>query len=445
VLCGWRKLMSWAAGGQAAAVIALARRRTAQARETGRRDLAGHTGDEIAAALTLTGHAARLLLTDAAGLARLPGVHAALSAGAIDPAKAQVFTGELSALRDDHTATVIAGTVLPDAPGLTTGQLRARLRRLILAADPEAAGRRKTDAQNDAGVALWPEASGNACLAGRELPESGALAADRRLTALARWLSDRGAGGSLSQLRAAVFLALLTGQPVQSLLPAWAPATAGPGDPAGPPAPPVSGTISLTLPLASWAGLTGTAGEIAGYGPAAAGTCRDLAALLAGAAGTRWQLILTSPAGQPLATAALAPGQGPPPGPAAISWAATTLRQLDQAGRLDRLEPGPGCSHRRAEDHYRPSPRLRNLLICRNRRCSFPGCRRPAITSDLDHTIPWHLGGITCECNLAPLCRQHHKAKQTPGWHLRQTRPGILTWTTPAGRSYTTTPEPYPV
>jgi len=36
----------------------------------------------------------------------------------------------------------------------------------------------------------------------------------------------------------------------------------------------------------------------------------------------------------------------------------------------------------------------------RQRRCSFPGCRRPAITCDLDHTHPYDKGGRTCECKL---------------------------------------------
>ena len=36
------------------------------------------------------------------------------------------------------------------------------------------------------------------------------------------------------------------------------------------------------------------------------------------------------------------------------------------------------------------------------------------------------------------------RAKQTPGWHLDQPEPGMLTWTLPSGRRYTTAPEPYP-
>jgi hypothetical protein len=198
----------------------------------------------------------------------------------------------------------------------------------------------------------------------------------------------------------------------------------------------VSGTIHLTLPLSAWAGLSDTAGEVAGYGPAPASICRDLAQLMTASPGTRWQLTLTTPDGQPLATTTpLRAGAGPPPGPAALRWARTLTSHLAwlQAG---------GCDHTRAEDRYRPSPRLRNVITTRHRRCAFPGCRRPATQCDLDHTIPWHLGGATCECNLAPLCRNHHRAKQV--WHLDHTQPGVLTWTAPSGRTYTTRPEPYP-
>lgn len=41
-------------------------------------------------------------------------------------------------------------------------------------------------------------------------------------------------------------------------------------------------------------------------------------------------------------------------------------------------------------------------------------------------------------------CRTHHKIKQLPGWTLTQLRPGHFQLTTPAGRTYTTNPDPYP-
>ncbi len=48
-------------------------------------------------------------------------------------------------------------------------------------------------------------------------------------------------------------------------------------------------------------------------------------------------------------------------------------------------------------------------------------------------------------CNAGPRCRHHHHAKQAAGWSLTQPLPGYHTWTTPAGRSYTTGPTTYPI
>ena len=64
------------------------------------------------------------------------------------------------------------------------------------------------------------------------------------------------------------------------------------------------------------------------------------------------------------------------------------------------------------------------------------------MTSEIDHTTP-HPAGATCECNLAPACKRHHHAKHAPGWTLQQPQPGVMRWTTPAGRSYTTHPTHY--
>ena len=74
-----------------------------------------------------------------------------------------------------------------------------------------------------------------------------------------------------------------------------------------------------------------------------------------------------------------------------------------------------------------------------------PVCGQPAWRTDLDHTLPWHKGGLTCACNLGGNCRTHHKIKQLPGWHLQQPQPGVFRWTTPTGRSYQVRPDPYPV
>jgi hypothetical protein len=104
-----------------------------------------------------------------------------------------------------------------------------------------------------------------------------------------------------------------------------------------------------------------------------------------------------------------------------------------------------GCDHRHAETGYQPSRKLQHLIRTRSTRCSAPGCGRPAARCDLDHTLAWDKGGITCECGLAPLCRHHHRCKQARGWQLTQPEPGVLVWRTPHGRTFTTTPTEYPL
>ena len=48
------------------------------------------------------------------------------------------------------------------------------------------------------------------------------------------------------------------------------------------------------------------------------------------------------------------------------------------------------------------------LRACRDLTCRAPGCDRPAVDCDLDHTIPYADGGVTHPSNLKCLCRQHH-------------------------------------
>jgi hypothetical protein len=260
----------------------------------------------------------------------------------------------------------------------------------------------------------------------------------------------------VDQLRAAVFAALLAGRDPEALLPSATGAedqadgsqhgqrdAARPGDPGQHPGGPglagLTGSVQLVMPAVAWLGLSDAPGEAAGHGPLDAWTCRDLAARLAAGPGTRWSLTLTGPDGCAVAHADARAGPGPPGGPRGADGYRAWLAGL----RFDWLERQT-CRHSRQTIRYQPGNQLRNLVRARQRRCSFPGCRRPAVGCDLDHTVPYDQGGRTCECNLSPLCRTHHQVKQAHGWTLTQPEPGVLTWTTPHGRSYTITPEPYP-
>ena len=210
VLCAARRVQSWQAALELEAVSELTSRRLAEPARRGPRPGDRATA-EIAAALTLTGRSAELLAHLATTVECLGGVRDALSAGLIDLPRARIFADELCVL-DWAPAARIAARVLLDAPGLTTSQLQGRLRRAVLAADPEAGRRRQRRARDKARVQAWQEASGNGALAGRELPPADALAADRHLTALAKSMKAAGAARTLDQLRSAIYLALLSGQ-----------------------------------------------------------------------------------------------------------------------------------------------------------------------------------------------------------------------------------------
>src|SRR5262249_12558415 len=85
--------------------------------------------------------------------------------------------------------------------------------------DPAAARRRAEPGRDHARVEAWQESSGNMGLTGPELPAGDAIAADKRVTAIGRRLDDGGAPGTIDQLRAAVFVALLAGRDPASVIP----------------------------------------------------------------------------------------------------------------------------------------------------------------------------------------------------------------------------------
>nr|WP_278103783.1 HNH endonuclease signature motif containing protein [Microbacterium proteolyticum] len=95
-------------------------------------------------------------------------------------------------------------------------------------------------------------------------------------------------------------------------------------------------------------------------------------------------------------------------------------------------------------DTYARTAAIDRHLRARDRHCRWPGCITPAIRSEVDHTLDHHLGGATRVSNLAHLCQRHHTQKQFTRWTVRQGDAGVLEWTSPTGRTYTHTPDPYP-
>jgi hypothetical protein len=264
-----------------------------------------------------------------------------------------------------------------------------------------------------------------------------------------------------------------------------------------------AGRVSMDVPWRTLAGISAEPGNISWLGPITPKAARQLAEMAAVDSRAEWRVIVTDRSGRALLVtrvprrdhAANRPGTGlgaglNSRGSGLVSRITLTLSlelvngepqsasaavEPGGAGRLQKVlaaaisaarkavaraeneagasgtagiaagMPVTGCSHHEAEAHYRPSDRLRELVIARDQTCRSPRCRQPAWQADLDHTIPYGNGGRTCRCNIGPVCRREHQIKQRPGWRLDQPQPGIFEWTTPAGRRYQVTPDRYPL
>jgi hypothetical protein len=155
------------------------------------------------------------------------------------------------------------------------------------------------------------------------------------------------------------------------------------------------GTVDIQVDLTTLVRLSEDPGELAGYGPVIADIARQVAE------------------NQPQA-----------------EW------------RWTLTHPDTGLVVDNGTTRRRPTSRQRRHVEARNRTCVFPGCRRPAIDCDLDHSRPWAHGGPTTERNLAPLCRHNHGTKHRCGWTYRRLPYGDYLWTSRLGHTYTTSGHP---
>jgi len=454
-----------------------------QPADDGRIQFSEFISDEVACELRLTWMAAADRISYACDLAgRLPATFAALGAGLIDPVHAKIIaeqTDFLSAADAAKADPLLAAA----AQHKTYAELRAAAAKLVLKLDPESAERRKqARRKNDAHVRPFREESGNAGMTARELPSDEVLASWQHVEQRALDLRAAGVPGSLRELRIRAYLDLLQERDsrlVAGPAPEGPEGTEGPEGPEGPDSPDGNGgpqdgpgenggngpgphspagpgtgpslaaLVNLTVPLATALGLSGTPGEAAGFGILDAGTVRDLLAAAGRSPHTRWCVTVLHPDGTAAAHGCASGRHPPPPGPEPPgpdqrpppdTKAREYLRSLQV--RLTPIARG-SCDHKHAETRYQPSRKLQHLIRTRSTRCSAPGCGRPAARCDLDHTVAWDKGGMTCECGLAPLCRHHHRCKQAQGWQLTQPEPGVLQWRTPHGRTFTTTPTEY--
>jgi Domain of unknown function (DUF222) len=212
-----RQLASWAQGVELAAVARITAHTAAADRKIGLepdgrpaglgRDAVG----QVSLALTLTDYSATAWADLAVTLTwRLPQTGAALADGRIDLARAKAIA-EATSVLSESAARAVEAEILPGAGHQTTAQLRMRLRRAVIVADPDGAERRREEAERHAKVSLYGGDDGTATLAGMGLPVVQAAAAMARITAIARAMKAAGQAGGLDLHRAKVMLGLLLG------------------------------------------------------------------------------------------------------------------------------------------------------------------------------------------------------------------------------------------
>jgi len=399
-------------------------------------------GAELAMELTETQSEAGLRSDTAVELTtRLPRTLALMADGTLDLGRAMIIAQRTLILSDADAA--YADEVLSAvAAGKRPDQLARKAAALEMKLAAEAVKARKEQArQLDQRVEVRPEASGNASLSGRELSTADALASKAHIDAAAVKLRDSGlVEGSLNRLRALVLTDLTQGRdPLDRIKPGGSSEDRhdpGPG--------PLPALINLLVPADTLLG-QGTA-------PAQAGPwdlldpdeTKTVVKAASGHPRTRWCVTVIGADGTAVAHGC-ADGRHPWAGndPPSENGPGPPLHDLLRRLNLT-FEPiaRDTCDHQHAERRYVPSRKLRHLLRARNQTCTAPACNAQAVHCDNDHTVPYP-DGPTCECNLNPKCRRHHRVKQAPGWRVTQPSPATAEWVTPAGRVHTVKPTGY--
>jgi Domain of unknown function (DUF222) len=498
VICGWDRDQAHAAARKYAAVAEFIRRRPAPGFPLeGEAEMPAAWDEfapaELAAILSESRWAADNLLDVAHDLeVKLPGTKASFRDGILSEAKVGIIARATAALDPDE-ARAAEALVLGRAGTLTPAGLAAAITRAVMAVAPEKAKKRREQAAKEARLERWAEASGNAGLAGRELPPAQVLAADQRVNAWARQLRQAGVQGSMDELRARAYLDLLLNRDSRLTAqhddpggaegadgPDW-PEPAIPGDPGGGNMIPVgfAGQINLTVPATTLLDLADRPGEITGIGPIDPDLARDLASAAAANPKTTWCVTVTDTDGHAIGHGCARPEphgrqagrgkpsghdppsntgstggprftftpdrrDGPPGGYGTWRLSAGTPGQPDLIISIGPITTDP-CDHRHQARGHDPGVTLRHLTQIQNATCTGPGCRRPSTQCDFEHNVPYEEGGRSCLCNGDPKCRHDHRLKQHPGWTAEHLANGTIRWTMPSGRQHTTEPTRYPI
>ncbi len=360
-----------------------------QAEDLGRRSAIA----EVAMVAGLSEYAVRQRLDLTGPMAEEhPVLYRGLLAGRLDSARARLIAEQTDAVVDLRTRMRVEEDVLDTAARLTRPQLRACVERAIVRHDPD--GFEISAGMDTRARSLTFRSLGRGMSQMTLTADTETLTTAQAQLDVLRQLADTGSGAGRAN-GADILLDLIA---------------AATRDPDRTPAPDGQGVnpkvvLNLTVPLSVALGLTDAPAELSGHGLIPAALAREI--IVEHGARAVWRCLYVDD---------------------------------DPTSPLTGRVLGAG---RAAHDPtYTPSAMTAAMVRARDHTCRFPGCRRQAHGCDLDHVTPHTGGGATCETNLVPLCRHHHRLKTHTGFSPnRDPATDTLTWTTPTGATITLTDE----
>lgn len=310
-------------------------------------------------------HAAR----DMAG-GRLPMTWQLLASGEVSLQHA-LAVADVTARLSDELARAVDLQVSWRAPEQSVGELRAAVRRAVIAVEGLAADERHQAAVEQRSLDVVPAEDGVAEIVASNVSADDAQTVFRACDSIARDWRARGddRGRTLRQLRADALVEMARRQLADSLQTAH-------GRPI---------LLHVHVTLDTLLGVADDPGHLDGYGALPPHLARELAR-----DAKAWRHVLTDG---------------------------------EQGVVLD-------VGH-----IYTPTQALRDRVLARYETCSLPGCNLPAYRCDLDHNVA-HPDGPTCDCNVSPLCRRHHRMRHETPWRVVHRDDHVVVWISPTNRIY---------
>jgi hypothetical protein len=416
-VAGFERLTGWAQARQARLLAEFARRRPGDDPTMVATDkpcaMSTFAPDEVGLALKLARMTAKARLGRSVQLEQvLPETLALWQRGRLDERRV-IAVCDTAHYLSAEKARAVQERVLERAPEQTLGQLKAALKRAVIAVDPEGAAERHKAARRDRRVSINEEPDGMASLwVLMSAPD--AQAGYQWLTRLALGCGKNDPR-SIDARRSDIAAALLSGRLTNAALDAVGSvdaadeeaeaqtagdsasgsdgrASASGGGSAPRPVNPGKPLVQVLMPFTTLLGADHQPCELVGHGPITADQAREIAA----------DAVLKRLVYDPLSGTVLDHGR-------------TT---------------------------YRPPAGLAEFVRARDVHCRSPICRRRTLDGHLDHIEPFP-HGPTSDSNLHGCCGHDHRMKHASGWAVRALPDGRIQWITPTGHRYHSHPHDY--